>query len=96
VFITIDDNQWLIPGTFVSATIDGPVVEDTFMLPESALQGGQVFWIVKDGRIEEVSANILGRSNEAYLVKAFDYEQGIIMGAVPGAIAGLAVRLAGK
>jgi RND family efflux transporter MFP subunit len=95
VFITIDDNQWLIPGTFVSATIDGPVVEDTFMLPESALQGGQVFWIVKDGNIAEVSANILGRSDEAYLGKAFDYDQGIIMGAVPGASAGLAVRLAG-
>jgi RND family efflux transporter MFP subunit len=95
VFITIDDNQSLTPGTFVSVTIDGPVVEDTFMLPERALQVGQVFWIVKDGNIAEVSATILSRSDEAYLVKAFDYDQGIIMGAVPGASAGLAVRLAG-
>jgi RND family efflux transporter MFP subunit len=74
VFITIDDNQSLTPGTFVSVTIDGPIVDDT---------------------IAEVSATILSRSDEAYLVKAFDYDQGIIMGAVPGASAGLAVRLAG-
>jgi hypothetical protein len=70
-------------------------MDDTFMLPESALQVGQVFWIVKDGNIAEVSANILSRSDEEYLVKAFDYDQGIIMGAVPGARPGLAVRLAG-
>jgi RND family efflux transporter MFP subunit len=95
VFITIDDSQSLTPGTFVSVTIDGPIMDDTFMLPESALQVGQVFWIVKDGNIAEVSANILSRSDEEYLVKAFDYDQGIIMGAVPGARPGLAVRLAG-
>jgi hypothetical protein len=95
IFITIDDKQSLTPGTFVSVTIDGPIVDDTFMLPESALQVGQVFWIVKDGNIAEVSANILSHSDEEYLVKAFDYDQGIIMGAVPGARAGLAVRLAG-
>ena len=96
VFITLNDNQTLIPGTFVSIKLDGPLIDDTFMLPESALQVGQVFWIVKDGNIAEVEANILGRSDGEYLVKAFDYAQGIVTGSVPGAQDGMSVRLAGQ
>jgi RND family efflux transporter MFP subunit len=95
IFITIDGNQPLTPGTFVSVKLNGPMLENTFMLPESALQVGQVFWIVKNGSIAEVPAKILGRSDGQYLVKAFEYDQGIIIGAVPGAKYGLPVRLAG-
>jgi len=79
----------------VSVKLNGPVIENTFTLPESALQVGQVFWIVKNGSITEVSADILGRIDGQYLVKAFDYDQGIVTGAVPGARDGLPVRLAG-
>jgi RND family efflux transporter MFP subunit len=95
VFITINDNKSLVPGTFVSVRLNGPDIENTFTLPESALQVGQIFWIVKNNTIAEAPANILGRSNGQYLVKAFDYDQGIIIGAVPGATNGLPVRLAG-
>jgi RND family efflux transporter MFP subunit len=96
VFITIGDNQSLVPGTFVSVTLNGPDIENTFTLPESALQVGQVFWTVKNGNIAEIPASILGRSDGQYLVNAFDYDQGIIIGAVPGATDGLPVRLAGS
>jgi RND family efflux transporter MFP subunit len=94
VFLTTDNNQSLTPGTFVSAKLSGPIIDNIFMLPESALQVGQTFWIVKDGTIEEVPANILARSNGQYMVEAFDYAQGIVTGTVPGARNGLAVRLA--
>ena len=96
IFITLNDNQTLIPGTFVSILLNGPLINDTFMLPESALQVGQVFWIVKNGNIAEVEANILGRNDGEYLVKAFDYAQGIVTGSVPGAQDGMPVRLAGQ
>lgn len=95
VFININNNQSLVPGTFVSVKLDGPVIEDAFMLPESALQVGQVFWIVKDDSIAEVPADILDRNDGQYLVKAFDYNQGVVVGAVPGARYGLPVRLSG-
>jgi hypothetical protein len=38
----------------------------------------------------------LGRSDGEYLVKAFDYAQGIVTGSVPGAKQGMPVRLANK
>jgi len=94
VFIAPKNNQSLTPGTFVSVEVRGPVVSDTFLLPESALQVGQVFWVVNNGNLVEVAANVLGRQNDQYLVKAFEYDQGIVAGSVPGARNGLPVRLA--
>jgi RND family efflux transporter MFP subunit len=94
VFLTTNNNQLLTPGTFVSTKLSGPIIDNIFMLPESALQVGQIFWVVKNSTIEEVPANILARSNGQYMVEAFDYAQGIVTGTVPGAQNGLAVRLA--
>jgi RND family efflux transporter MFP subunit len=94
VFLTANNTQSLIPGTFVSVTINGPITNNTFMLPESALQVGEVFWIVKNGTIAEVSATILGRSSGQYLVESFEYGDGIVTGSVPGGGVGLSVRLA--
>jgi RND family efflux transporter MFP subunit len=94
VFLTANNSQSLTPGTFVSVKLSGPIIDNTFMLPESALQVGQVLWIVKNGTIAAVSANILGRSNGQYLVEAFEYGEGIITGAVPGGRDGIKVRLA--
>jgi RND family efflux transporter MFP subunit len=94
VFLTTNNSQSLTPGTFVSVTLSGPTIENSFMLPESALKVGEVLWIVRNNTIVEVSANILGRSNGKYLVEAFEYGEGIIIGSVPGARDGLAVRLA--
>ncbi len=92
VFLTVTDNQSLTPGTFASVSLSGPVIDSTFRLPESALQVGQAFWIVKNGVIESISATILGRSNGQYLVEAFEYADGIVTGTVPGARDGMAVR----
>lgn len=94
VFITPINDQTLTPGTFVSVELKGPVVNDTFLLPESAIQVGQVFWTVSNGNLVEVTANVLSRQNGQYLVEAFEYDQGIVAGTVPGARDGLPVRLA--
>lgn len=96
VFVTANENQLLIPGTFVSVELNGPVFNDTFLLPESALQVGEVFWIVRNDQIEEVATNILGRKKGQYLVTAFEYDQGIVVGAASGARDGSPVRLAEK
>jgi RND family efflux transporter MFP subunit len=94
VFLTVNNRQSLTPGTFVSVKLSGPVIDNTLMLPESALQVAQTFWIVKNGTIESISAKILGRSNGQYLVEAFEFADGIVTGTIPGARNGMAVRVA--
>jgi RND family efflux transporter MFP subunit len=94
VFVTAKSDQSLTPGAFVSVEVHGPVTNDTFLLPESALQLGRVFWTVSNGNLVEVAANILGRKDGQYLVEAFEYDQGIVVGLVPGGRNGMPVRLA--
>lgn len=94
VFVKVDNSQSLTPGTFVTVKLRGPTIENTFILPESALQVGQIFWTVKNNSIVEIPANIIGRNNGQYVVEAFEYGDGIITGAVPGAQDGLKVRMA--
>jgi RND family efflux transporter MFP subunit len=94
VFLTADNSRSLTPGTFVSVKLSGPIINNIFILPESALQVGQALWIVENGTMKEIPANILDRNNGQYMVEAFEYGEGIIIGSVPGARDGLLIRLA--
>ena len=93
VFLTANNNQSLTPGTFVTVKLSGPTIDSIFMLPETALQIGETVWIVKNEAIQSVSAKILGRNNGEYLVEAFEFGDGIVIGNVPGAREGMPIRV---
>ncbi len=93
VFLTANNNQSLTPGTFVTVKLSGPTIDSIFMLPETALQIGETVWIVKNEAIQSVSAKILGRNNGEYLVEAFEFGDGIVIGNVPGAREGMPIRM---
>ena len=81
------------PGTFVDVTVAGPEVARTFALPPAAEQINRNIWIVAQGSLEPVTPRTLGDSADGWLVEAFDYKDGIVLGAVPGAEAGLPVDI---
>ena len=81
------------PGTFVDVTVHGPLVADTFLLPEAAEQAGGHVWRVVDGRLSRQDISILGRTPGALQVRAFDTGDGVVVGAAPGGREGLAVRM---
>jgi RND family efflux transporter MFP subunit len=93
VFLTANNKQSLTPGTFVTVKLSGPTIDSIFMLPETALQIGKTFWIVKNEAIQSVSAKILGSNNGEYLVEAFEFGDGIVIGNVPGAREGMPIRV---
>ena len=81
------------PGTFVDVTVEGPAVERTFALPPAAEQINRNVWIVAQGALESLTPRTLGDTAGGWLVEAFDYKDGIVLGAVPGAEPGLAVDI---
>ena len=84
----------LPPGTFVDLDINGPVLPGTFELPDAADQlNGQV-WIVADGKLAQRTPLMHGRRQGSFVVDAFDYGTGIVIGAVPAAREGLEVDTA--
>ena len=81
------------PGTFVDVVVDGPAVERTFVLPAAAEQINRSVWVVAQGVLEPVMPRTLGNTADGWVVDAFDYKEGIVLGAVPGAEAGLPVDI---
>ena len=80
------------PGTFADVTVEGPMQDDVYVLPESALQINGSVWLVDDGRLTAVTPSSLGYSDGGWLVRAFDTRDGIVVGRVPGAREGLNVN----
>lgn len=82
------------PGTFVDIDIEGPELRHTFVLPEAAEQIGATVWLVSNGVLRTHAPRSYGRTNAGWVVEAFDAGEGVVLGAVPAASAGLPVAIA--
>ena len=94
LFLSFEEARVPPPGTFVDIELEGPALHNTYKLPEAAEQVGAEVWIVDEGRLEVVHPTVRGRDGEGIVVDAFDYAQGVVIGAVPGARQGLPVVMA--
>ena len=90
-----------LPGMFAELEIDGPSYEGVFLLPYSVsadhVAGGEdpnSVWLVRDGQLATQYARALGRTEEGWLVEAFDAGEGVVVGALPGAREGSTSRSA--
>ena len=79
------------PGTFVEVAITGPTHDDVYVLPESAVQERGRVWVVDGGELRSFVPWQIGRAADGWVVEAFDAGEGVVVGALPGARAGLAV-----
>ena len=83
-----------LPGTFVEVAITGPSHENVYVLPESVVQERGSVWVVDDGMLRAFVPRTLGRTGDGWVVEAFDAGEGVVVGALPGARAGLSVVVA--
>jgi RND family efflux transporter MFP subunit len=81
------------PGTFVNVVVEGPEVASTFLLPPGAEQIGRSVWVVADGALEQIVPRTLANNADGWVVAAFDFKDGVVLGAVPGAEPGLPVDI---
>jgi len=92
LFISLDDQHNVIPGTFVTATIKGPDLNNTLTLPTAAEQGDGLLWIVEKGTLRQHSPVIRGFTDNGFIVDAFEFGEGIVTGSVPGGSEGQQVQ----
>ena len=84
------------PGTFVSVEIEGAPQENTISLPLTALKENDTAWIVSDGSLQQVKLDVVSAGSDVIIVKAFDFQDGIVQGDAPWARNGLAVSILHK
>lgn len=80
------------PGTFVRIVLDGPAFDNAYLLPPEAHRADDSVWVVDDGRLLRQTPRTLGRTDNGWIVARFDARDGVVLGAVPGERAGLAVQ----
>ena len=80
-----------VPGTFVEVAVTGPSHANVYVLPESAVQERGSVWVVDGGVLRSFVPRELGRTSDGWVVEAFDAGEGVVVGTLPGARAGLAV-----
>ena len=96
VFIPVTLTTDLQPGTFVDARIQGPELLDALQLPAAATQANGSLWYVSNNQLTRHDPVILGRNDKGPIIKRFDYDQGIVVGAVPGGTGGQEVSILGN
>ncbi len=94
LYLSLDDQLSLAPGTFVNVSIDGPELANTLTIPTAAEQGDGILWVVDNGELRQYTPVVRGFNRQGYIVDAFDFGEGIVTGAVPGGREGLKVKLA--
>ncbi|MDE0093955.1 MAG: efflux RND transporter periplasmic adaptor subunit [Gammaproteobacteria bacterium] len=93
VFLTISDPHDLVPGQFVNVMLEGRTENNVYRIPQAAEQAGSKLWIVQDGMLQEVVPVILSREDNELIISAFDYGDGLVVGAVTNAYTGMKVAI---
>ena len=93
LFLAITGAHELVPGQFVKVHINGRVEDNVYRIPQAAEQAGSMLWIVRNGSLEEVAPTILSRKDKELIVRAFDFGDGLVVGAVTNAYAGMNVSI---
>ena len=84
-------DEYPLPNTFVEIAIAGPSHENVYVLPEASERPYGHVWIVRGGLLESHETEVLGRTGDDLVVRAFDLGDGIVVGPLPNARQGLAV-----
>ena len=93
LYFTIEDNSELYPGSFIDVEIEGPSLKNTLRTPEAAEQINESVWSVSDGKLKKVSPRFLNRTHLGIISQAFEVDQGVVLGTVPGAFEGMSVNV---
>lgn len=64
------NNDPLLPGSFVEASINGKVINNLLILPRSLIQAGNHLWVINDNnRLDRKEINILHRGKKLVYIK---------------------------
>lgn len=97
LFLKFDDSVSLedkpLPGDFVAVVVVSEEIENIYTLPHSAEQLEGNVWVVDDGVLKSITPRVHGMTRDAWLVAAFDAEDGVVIGSIPGAREGMPVQI---
>ena len=90
-YSVVDEGKTPLPvGLFVEAHIQGSVIDNAVLLPREALKPGNVIYVIRDGKLEFVEAQLLqSNSNGALVIAQLNEGEQVITAQMPYAVPGM-------
>ncbi|MCY3885083.1 MAG: efflux RND transporter periplasmic adaptor subunit [Gammaproteobacteria bacterium] len=85
LYLTFQSSHELVPGHFVDVLIYGRETIESYRLPETVEQTQSSIWIVRNDELELQTLQVIAREGNEIIVSAFDYGDGIVVGALNNA-----------
>lgn len=95
IFIKPDEAANLSPGSFVDVNIQGPVIDEVYILPGSSLSGERVIWVVENETLRVRYPEIIENQDGQIVTLPFDIGDGVVTTVLSGAQDGQAIDLLG-
>ena len=92
LFLDFNNQTIATPGSFVSVVIEGPVYEESYLLPPEARREDDSAWVVDHGVLTRVQPRTLGVTDKGWIVSTFNVRDGIVVGVVPKEEEGIEVK----
>lgn len=83
LFVSVPKSHEAQPGLFVSVTLNGEPIENVMRLPAAALATRTSIWRVNGEKLEEAPVEIHDITNDAVIISAIDFKDGIVVSQVP-------------
>ncbi len=81
-----------LPGTFAEVTVEGLRQESVFLLPDASMRANAGIWLVEDRKLVPFRPVAFGHAEYGWMVRIFDPLDGVVVGPIAGARAGLGVE----
>ena len=93
VALAFDEDAPLLPGAFVEVEIQGPLVEDAYLVPERAISEDRVVWVVADGKLSPRRPRFFYIKDGDVVAAPFDVADGVVTSPLVDPIEGAAVSI---
>jgi len=92
IYLALENATDVYPGSFFNVVVEGPLLENTILLPEAAEQINESVWVVSDNKLKRSQPRFINRQTSGVIVESFDSGDGVVLGRVPGAKEGMMVK----
>lgn len=85
----------LLPGAFIEAEIEGPVLTNAHLIPESSVSENRVVWVAEDGELAQREPRLFFAEDGLVVTAPFDAADGVITSPLTDPQAGAIVEIVG-
>lgn len=95
VILSFTEAVPLLPGAFIEAEIEGPILQDAHLIPEASISENRVVWVVENGQLARREPRLFFAEDSMVATAPFDIADGVITSPLSDPQAGAAVDIIG-